>query len=648
MPTELERRILVHAPTSKDAAITCKLLAENGIACINCASVADLAMEMDRGVGAVMLAEEAFIRDDVQPLVDIINHQPPWSDLPVILITRRGSDLPEIASTVNTLGNVLLLERPTRINTLINAAHTALRARRRQFQARDLIIARESAAHALQQSEERYRTLVEQVKDYAIFMVDREGRPTSWNEGVRRVLGFEENDFLGADIVPIIFTPEDLADGVPEAELNQAARTGTAGNDRWMRRKDGTRFWASGVTTGLRNAGGELIGYSKVMRDLTDQKQSEEALKLSDRRKDEFLATLAHELRNPLAPLRNSLHILQLTACEDATIERLCETMERQVNHLVRLVDDLLEVSRITRGKIELRREMVELAAVARNAIETSRPLIDSAGIQLAISLPQEPIMLHGDPVRLGQIFANLLNNAAKYTNDGGQIWFTAAREGNQVVVSVRDTGIGIREEVLPKVFEMFMQADRGTSRSQGGLGIGLTLVRSLVEMHGGSVSAHSEGAGRGSEFIVRLPAASEKESMPAVSQSPGRTSHVLPSRRILVVDDNVDSATTLGTLLRFLGGDVQIAHDGPAALAAMEKYRPDVVLLDIGMPGMDGYEVAKRIRERHEFDDVTLIALTGWGQAEDRCRTHEAGFDHHLVKPADIDALQALLVSLN
>jgi len=517
MPTELERRILVYAPTSKDAQLTCKVLAEAGVNCVACDTLSALIHEMVRGVGAVLLAEEVFVRDDVRQIVELVERQPPWSDLPVILITRQGIDSPAIADAIATLGNVILLERPTRINALVNAAQSALRARRRQFQARDLITAREQAAQALREA---------------------------------------------------------------------------------------------------------------------------------DRRKDEFLATLAHELRNPLAPLRNSLHILQLTACNDPVIERLCETMERQVNQLVRLVDDLLEVSRITRGKIELRKETVELAGIARNAIETSRPLIDAAGLQLAISLPQDPILLNGDPVRLGQIFANLLNNAAKYTDEGGQIWFTARRENEEVVVSVRDTGIGIPHDVLPKVFDMFMQVDRTTDRSQGGLGIGLTLVRSLAQLHEGSVSAHSAGPGRGSEFSVRLPIAkSEPNSMQ--SQLIGGASQVLPSRRILVVDDNVDAATTLAMLLKFLGADVHIAHDGPAALTAIEKYLPDVVLLDIGMPGMDGFEVAKRIRQQPEFEHITLIALTGWGQDDDRRRTREAGFDHHLIKPADIAALQSLLISL-
>jgi two-component system, sensor histidine kinase len=517
MPTELERRILVYAPTSKDAELTCKVLAEAHVHGVACNTLSALVHEMEQGVGAVLLAEEVFVRDDVRQLVALVERQPPWSDLAVILITRQGIDSPAVADAIATLGNVILLERPTRINALVNAAKSALRARRRQFQARDLITAREQAAQALREA---------------------------------------------------------------------------------------------------------------------------------DRRKDEFLATLAHELRNPLAPLRNSLHILQLTACNDPTIERLCETMERQVNHLVRLVDDLLEVSRITRGKIELRKETVELAGIARNAIETSRPLIDAAGLQLAISLPQDPMLLNGDPVRLAQIFANLLNNAAKYTDEGGQIWFTARRENEEVVVSVRDTGIGIPKDVLPKVFDMFMQVDRTTDRSQGGLGIGLTLVRSLAQLHEGSVSAYSAGPGRGSEFSVRLPIA-KSEPNSNQSQLIGGASQALPSRRILVVDDNVDAATTLAMLLKFLGADVHIAHDGPGALTAIEEFRPDVILLDIGMPGMDGFEVAKRIRQQPEFERIALIALTGWGQDDDRRRTREAGFDHHLIKPADIAALQSLLISL-
>jgi PAS domain S-box-containing protein len=540
------------------------------------------------------------------------------------------------------LENVTLLERPISMTALVSAAQGALRARRRQFQARDLIIAHEEASRALEESEQRFRTLVEQVKDYAIFMMDVGGRATSWNEGVRRLLGYANKEFVGLE-ASRLFTPEDAAQGVPEAELNEAASTGTASDDRWMRRKDGSRFWASGVTTALRDRSGAHIGFTKVMRDLTARMQAEESLRQADRRKDEFLATLAHELRNPLAPLRNSVNILQLTASDHPATVRLCDTMERQLNHLVRLVDDLLEVSRITRGKIELRKEPIELATIARNAIETSRPVIDAAKVQLAISLPQESIIVDGDSTRLGQVFSNLLNNAAKYTNEGGQIWFAARREGDEAIISIRDTGIGIPADVLPHVFDMFMQVDRTTNRSQGGLGIGLTLVRSLVKLHGGEVTARSAGPGSGSEFIVRLPIAhSQPES--TVSAPTTKRTKSITSRRVLVVDDNIDSATSLGMLLKYLGAHVQVVNDGEAALSAVERYRPEFVLLDIGMPGMDGLEVARRIRMHDEYDHIKLIALTGWGQEGDRRRTEEAGFDHHLVKPADVTALQALL----
>ena len=302
-----------------------------------------------------------------------------------------------------------------------------------------------------------------------------------------------------------------------------------------------------------------------------------------------------------------------------------------------------MEVSRITRGVIELCKEETDLATILRSAVETSKPLITAANQQLAITIPQNPILLYDDTVRLGQVFANLLNNAAKYTDHHGQIWLSAKREGNEVVVSVRDSGVGISPPMLPVVFEMFMQEDRSTKRSQGGLGIGLTLVKKLVEMHGGTVSAHSEGTGEGSEFVVRLPVVAVEAHEP---RQPSVTPEAmkLHPRRVLVVDDNEDAAASLGMLLTFLGTDVEVAHDGATALAVIERYQPEIVLLDIGMPRMDGFEVAQQIRQRAEFNDIILIALTGWGQKEDRDRTRKAGFDHHLVKPADITTLQSLL----
>jgi two-component system CheB/CheR fusion protein len=327
--------------------------------------------------------------------------------------------------------------------------------------------------------------------------------------------------------------------------------------------------------------------------------------------------------------------------------------MERQVQHLVRLVDDLLEVSRVTRGKIELRKERVELAAIVQSALETSRPLIEEAGHDLTVSLPSEPVYLEADPTRLAQVFLNLLNNAAKYTDPGGRIWLTAELAGNEVLVRVRDTGIGIPADMLPRVFDLFTQADRTLERSQGGLGIGLSLVRSLVEMHGGTVAAHSDGPGKGSEFIVRLPLLLPGEQGEWSTVGHGVVAGALLGAprstlgRILVVDDNCDAADSLGLLLEYLGHEVQVAHDGPSALAASRTQRPAVVLLDIGMPGMDGYEVARELRARPELEGLVLIALTGWGQEEDRQRTRAAGFDHHLLKPVDLAAIQGLLASL-
>jgi CheY-like chemotaxis protein len=320
--------------------------------------------------------------------------------------------------------------------------------------------------------------------------------------------------------------------------------------------------------------------------------------------------------------------------------------IERQVGHLVRLVDDLLEVSRITRGKVELRMEPVEVAAVIRSAVEASRPLIDAGDHQLAITLPSEPLVVHGDPMRLSQIFANLLNNASKYMTSGGQIWLSVRQIDQEVQISVRDTGIGIERGMLEDVFKMFTQVDRSKRQAQGGLGIGLTLVQSLVKMHNGTVEAKSEGLGQGSEFIVRLPLMNE---VPIAPPSPSPIHEVnLPKLSVLVVDDNQDAATTLAMLLQLLGCDVVTANDGPSALQILKTYHPAVVFLDIGMPGMDGYEVARRIRLLPDQQQATVVALTGWGQQEDRRLSSESGFDHHMLKPADIATLKALFTSIN
>jgi len=367
------------------------------------------------------------------------------------------------------------------------------------------------------------------------------------------------------------------------------------------------------------------------------------ALREADRSKDEFLATLAHELRNPLAPLRTCAELLRLEGGDAKARDRVHGVMERQLGHMVRLVDDLLEISRITRGKVELRKEPIELTAIVKSAVETARPLIDAARHELVIDLPSEPLIMSGDPVRLSQVLSNLLNNAAKYTPDAGKIWLTVRREGTDVVLSVRDSGVGIPAAVLPRVFDLFMQANQGVGRTHGGLGIGLTLVRTFVALHGGSVEARSGGPGQGSEFIVRL-----RLSRTQVA-SASAAAKVLPTvapRRILVVDDNHDAAETLGVLLGLLGAETRVVHDGAAALAAFRSYEPAVVLLDLGLPGMDGFEIARRMRSEPNGPRATLIALTGWGQEDDRKRSKGAGIDMHLVKPVDLPTLRDALAA--
>lgn len=396
----------------------------------------------------------------------------------------------------------------------------------------------------------------------------------------------------------------------------------------------------------LRRALRYAIERSRIEKEL---RRRAEQLAEMDRRKDEFLATLAHELRNPLAPIRNSLHILRLSGGDGFASKRVLEMLERQVSHMVRLVDDLMEVSRITRGKIDLRKERIELTAILRSAVEISQPLIESAHHQLAITLPPDPVILEADAVRLSQVIANLLNNAAKYTEEGGRIWLTARCEGGEAVISVRDSGLGIPADMLPRVFDMFAQVDRTLKRSQGGLGIGLTLARTLMEMHGGSIEARSDGPGRGSEFILRLPIT--LNDLPEGEGGPGGDSLQsagVRQQRVLVVDDNRDGADSLVMLLKFLGADAHAVYDASSVLKALRIYRPVVVFLDIGMAGMDGHEVARLIRQTPEFRGVLLIAMTGWGQEEDRRRSKESGFDYHLVKPVNADALQAVLGSLS
>lgn len=380
----------------------------------------------------------------------------------------------------------------------------------------------------------------------------------------------------------------------------------------------------------------------ELERAAADLGASEQQLREADARKDEFLATLAHELRNPLAPIRNALHVLRRRTADPA-LAPLHDIVDRQLRQMVRLVDDLLEVSRITRGKVELHLEDLDIASTLRGAIETSRPLIDAARHTLTVELPAEPVHIRGDSVRLGQVFSNLLNNAAKYTEDGGLIRLTARVSGPEVEVSIEDNGIGIEPAMLSSVFDIFTQVRDANARAQGGLGIGLTLARSLVDLHHGRVVATSEGRGKGSRFSVYLPVATRAPVLPDADRNRASASPVV-ARRVIVVDDNRDAADTLSMALRQLGADVQTTYTAMDALRALPPDSHIAVIADLGMPELDGFELARRIRANAANSNVKLIALSGWGQLEDRVRAQSAGFDMHFTKPADIEALVAVL----
>ena len=461
----------------------------------------------------------------------------------------------------------------------------------------------------------------------------------------RTYTGIPETELLGLRWLELVIHPDDRERTL--ACWNAAcADQGDYDLEYRIRRHDEEYHWFKTRGVPIRDEAGKIVYWFGTCTDIEDVKRLEAALREADTRKNEFLATLAHELRNPLAPLRTGLQILQLTDDRASQVQAR-EMMERQLAQLVRLIDDLMDISRISRNKLELRKARISLAAVIESAVETACPLIDSKKQTLSVRLPADTVYLDADLTRLAQVFSNLLNNSAKYTDPGGRIDLVAQSAGTELVVSIRDTGIGIPTDALPGLFTMFSQVDHSLERSQGGLGIGLALVRGLVEMHGGTVQAQSAGVGQGSEFVVRLPVASESSIDPSTSSPTSETIPRSPSRRILIVDDNRDGAASLGVMLSLLGHDSRTAHDGLDAIKLAESFRPDLMLLDIGLPKVSGYDVCRRIRQQPWGKAVFMVAVTGWGQENDRRRSEEAGFDRHIIKPLDASALQRLLASL-
>lgn len=489
-------------------------------------------------------------------------------------------------------------------------------------------------------------SIVESSND-AIISKSLDGIIQSWNAAAEQVFGFTAEQAVGQHISLVIPPDKTAEEDQIISRLKAGQRIELYETERLH--SDGQRIFVSLTISPIKDDSGNVIGASKIVRDVTDRKRTESELRRlaadlseADRRKNEFLATLAHELRNPLAPMSNMLEVVKRANGDGETLKRAHDTIERQLAQLVRLVDDLLDLNRITHDRLELRCSDVELSSVIQQAVEVARPLIDAAGQNLTIDLPREPIYLHADRARLAQVFGNLLNNSSKYTRPNGTISLRAKRYAAEVEVTVRDNGAGIPTDKLNSIFDMFMQVDRTAERSQDGLGIGLTLVKRLAEMHGGSIEARSAGEGQGSEFFVRLPILQKPPAvLSSASDAPVESSS---QRRILIVDDNKDSADSLALLLEITGNKTYMAHDGVEAVEAIEKHRPEVVLLDIGLPKLDGHEVCRRVREKPWGKDIVVIALTGWGQEDDRRKSEEAGFNGHLVKPVDYDKLLELL----
>ena len=506
------------------------------------------------------------------------------------------------------------------------------------------IVVRTKLEDELRRSEEKFRLLVGGIRDYAVFMLDPEGRIASWNAGAESIKGYKAEEIIGEHFSR--FYPQESIDAkVPQMELEVAARVGRFEDEGWRLRKDGTAFWANVIITALFDSSGRLRGFAKVTRDMTERRRVV-ALEQSERKMNEFLAMLGHELRNPLAPIRNALDLMRIQSDGDSTHEWARSVIDRQLTQLTRLVDDLLDIGRISSGKIALHMEPIDVNAAVQRAVEATRPLADASRHTLDVRFSPQPLSVDGDLTRLSQAVMNLLTNAIKYTPPGGKIDVDVGREGTFAVIRVKDSGIGMAPELIPRVFDLFVQGERSLDRSEGGLGIGLTLVKRLVSLHGGTVSVHSEGPGRGSEFAISIPALAQSavppETQPAVTVTPTRR----PSR-VLIVDDNRDSADTLAALLEAWGHDVRTLYDGPSVVTAVAEFQPKVVLLDIGLPKMNGYEVAAQLRKSATGRSLILVAFTGYGQDEDRRRVSEAGFDYHLVKPLEPVELQKILDSV-
>jgi hypothetical protein len=666
-----EWRVLVLPPTSADGLAIRKVLQASDIACDVLPDMAALCRALLHGAGTVVVAEEALIAD-FPLLTEQVRAQEMWSDLPVIVLSRSGREPVALTEIVPQL-NISVIERPVRTSTLVSLIRSSLRARGRQYQVREHLAQQQETQRVIREAEQRFRLLVENISDYAIFMLDLDGRVTSWNTGAEHMLGYSAGEILGQS-ASRLFLGEDQG-SVLEREMREAQATGRATSMGWRVRKNAEHLYVEGSLTAVRDDQGRLLGYSKLMKDITDKRrieaerehllQSERAARgeaeRSSRMKDEFLATLGHELRTPLNAILGWAQVLRNTNGVNAELAEGLKVIERNARAQAQIIEDLLDMSSIISGKVRLEMKRVDLGSVVEASVKAVRPAAETKSIALDVHLDPKAGAVGGDPNRLQQVFWNLLTNAVKFTPNGGRVSVTLARANSHLEVSVADSGEGIDAAFLPHVFERFRQADATSARRHGGLGLGLSIVKQLVELHGGQVSAVSEGSGKGSKFTVALPAMApkayaastvdprERPTRPLADDFSGSNWHAnLAGVKVLVVDDEPDARSLIERLLEECDATVTTAASASEALEAVARDKPDLVLSDIGMPHEDGYALIRRIRKLEGASaKIPAIALTAYARAEDRAKALQAGYQMHLAKPVEPIKLVTVVANL-
>lgn len=655
-----EGRVLIVPPTRADGVALGKLFAQRNIHCVVVPSLTGLAELLPGGVATVIVSEESLVAD-AEPLVRHLDRQPVWSDIPIVVLSPSGTETTALARLVSRLGNVSVVERPVRTTTLLSLVQSCLRARGKQYQMRAALEAEERSQREIRDAERRYRSLIENLADYAIFLIDREGRVGSWNDGAHAVLGYREEEVIGQSAIRLL-DGAGTAPATAAEDLRVALAQGRCARTKDYIRKDGQQRVLEIVLTAVRSEAEGFLGYAAFLRDVTARENAErerERLLNAERAarseaeragkmKDEFLATLSHELRTPLSAILGWTQVLRRGGKVHGDVANGLGVIERNARAQAQIIEDLLDMSSIISGKVRLDVGEVDLAASIDAAINTIRPAAAAKDLRLQVILDGGPSLVTGDANRLQQVFWNLISNAVKFTPKGGRVYVTMRRVESHFDVEVADSGEGIEPAFLSQVFDRFRQSDASTTRRHGGLGLGLAIVKQLVELHGGTVSAHSEGRGMGSVFTVTLPVRSANTGLvePALSPLPEGDPHASDARSVgmpsldgidvLVVDDELDSRALVKRILEDCSAHVVAVGSVSDALRALADFRPQLVVSDIGMPGEDGYAFIRRLRAGGPHASVPAIALTAYARVEDRVKAIDAGYQAHLAKPVE------------